>query len=184
MKKIFLLGILISFHFVAFGQEEFSEGKSEESEGRHSIAFILSHSRIGQGRSEAGEKQFTAVPSLAIDYNYWVSEKFALGLHNDLLNETFFVESEKNGDLIERERPFTTLLYGGYKVGGNWGFGLGVGAEFARGENYFVTRISIEYGVEIREGWEVFGSLNQDFRADVYNITSLGIGIGKRFLGN
>lgn len=172
------------FYFSAYAQEEQHEGPDkelEESEGKHSLAFILGHSRIGQGRSEAGEKQFTSVPSLAIDYNYWINEKFALGLHNDFLNETFFVESEKNGDLIERERPFTTLLFGGYKVGKHWGIGLGAGAEFAKGENYFVTRISIEYGVEIRDGWEVFGSLNQDFRANVYNITSLGIGIGKMF---
>jgi hypothetical protein len=159
-------------------QEE--EEELEETEGKHNIAFILGHARIGQARNQEGEKEFLSVPSIAIDYNYWISDNFLIGLHSDILNENFFIESEKNGDLIERERPITLLIAGGYKIGRHWVIGLGTGGEFVKGKNYFVTRISIEYGVEIRNGWEVFGTLNQDFRANVYNITSFGIGIGKR----
>ncbi len=187
MKNFYCISLFMLIGFFnspVFAQEtskEETEERIEESEGKHSIAFILGHARIGQARNEQGEKEFLSVPSIAIDYNYWISEKFTIGLHTDLLNENFFVESEKNGDIIERERPITLLIAGVYKIGKHWGFGLGTGGEFVRGKDYFVTRAFIEYGVEIRDGWEVFGSLNQDFRANVYNITSYGIGIEKRF---
>ncbi|MBN7814437.1 hypothetical protein [Algoriphagus pacificus] len=184
MKKLsifsFLLVFLLTFSS-AFCQE-LEEPETEETEGKNSLAFVLGHARIGQGRNEAGEKQFTTVPSFALDYNYWFSEKFALGLHTDFLNENFFIESESEGTLIERERPIAPALTGTVKPGEHWSFGLGFGGEFAKGaESYFVTRFAIEYGVEIRDGWEVLGSLTQDFRANAYNVTSLGIGIEKRF---
>ncbi|MBN3581506.1 hypothetical protein JYB64_03845 [Algoriphagus aestuarii] len=185
MKNFYFLSLFVLLSIVstsAFAQGE-AEGEREEiEEGKHSLALLLGHARIGQGRNEAGEKQFTMVPSFALDYNYWISEKFALGLHTDFLNENFFIESESEGQIIERERPIAPALTGTVKPGEHWSFGLGFGGEFAKGgESYFVTRFAIEYGVEIRNGWEVLGSLTQDFRANAYNVTSLGIGIEKRF---
>lgn len=181
----FSLFVLISFFSTpVFAQEEADEEEQEleMEEGKHSLAFVLGHARIGQGRNEVGEKQFTMVPSFALDYNYWISEKFALGLHTDFLNENFFIESESEGTLIERERPIAPAIMGTLKPGEHWSFGLGFGGEFVKGgETYFVTRFAIEYGVEIRNGWEVLGSLTQDFRANAYNVTGLGIGIEKRF---
>ncbi|WP_339875997.1 hypothetical protein [uncultured Algoriphagus sp.] len=180
--KFFMLLLALSFSSICFGQEEREEEMEQESEGRHSVAFVLGHARIGQGRDAEGNKQFTSVPSFAIDYNYWFSEVYSLGLHTDFLNENFFIETEDEGQLIERERPIAPAVMGTYKPGEHWSFGLGFGGEFAKGgETYFVTRFAIEYGVEIRNGWEVLGSLTQDFRAKAYNVTSLGIGIEKRF---
>ena len=171
---------LVSFLSIpVIAQEEVEEG-IEMEEGKHSLAFILGHAKIGQGRNSEGEKQFTVVPSFALDYNYWISGKFALGLHTDFLNENFFIESESEGTLIERERPIAPVLMGTLKPGEHWSFGLGFGGEFVKGgETYFVTRIAIEYGVEIRNGWEVLGSLTQDLRSNAYNVTGIGIGIAK-----
>ncbi|SFU02181.1 hypothetical protein SAMN04489724_3371 [Algoriphagus locisalis] len=189
MKRLIFINLILVLSLMSnncFAQEEDEaedneEMEVEESEGRHSIAFVLGHARIGQGRDADGNRQFTAVPSFALDYNYWISEKFALGLHTDFLNENFFIETEDEGQLIERERPIAPAIMGTYKSGDHWSFGLGFGREFAEGEDYFVTRFAIEYGVEIRNGWEVLGSLTQDFRANAYNVTSIGIGIEKRF---
>ena len=186
MTTFFVLLITLSYSSLCLAQEEIEMGESEElefeeNEGRHSIAFVLGHARIGQGRDSDGNKRFTTVPSFAIDYNYWISEKFALGLHTDFLNENFFIETEDEGELIERERPIAPAVMGTYKPGEHWSFGFGFGGEFAKGgETYFVTRFGIEYGVEIRKGWEVLGSITQDFRANAYNVTSIGLGIEKR----
>ena len=190
MKRMKIFALLVCLGLsssLCFAQEEIEveeheEIELEESEGRHSIAFVLGHARIGQGRDSDGNKRFTTVPSFAIDYNYWISEKFALGLHTDFLNENFFIETEDGGELIERERPIAPAIMGTYKPGEHWSFGVGFGGEFAiGGEAYFVTRFGIEYGVEIRNGWEVLGSITQDFRANAYNVTSIGLGIEKRF---
>lgn len=178
--RLVLIAFMLFNSLAAMAQEEIEQEKEEE--GKHSIALVLGHSRIGQGRDSEGNKKFTSVPSFAIDYNYWLTEKFALGLHTDFLNENFFIETESEGKLIERERPIAPALTGTIKPGEHWSFGLGFGGEFVKGgEAYFVTRFAIEYGVEIRNGWEVLGSLTQDFRANAYNVTSYGLGIEKRF---
>ncbi|UZD21832.1 hypothetical protein PBT90_20175 [Algoriphagus halophytocola] len=188
MKRLIFIHAFILFSLfssICVAQEEENEESEavemEESEGRHSLALVLAHARIGQGRDAEGKKQFTTVPSFALDYNYWISEKFAIGLHTDFLNENFFIETEDEGEIIERERPIAPVVTGVYKPGEHWSFSLGFGGEFAEGEDYFVTRLGVEYGVEIRNGWEVLGSLTHDFRANAYNVTSLGIGIEKRF---
>lgn len=175
---VFVFSLICSSH-LCFAQEE--NWEKEKAEGRHSLALVIAHSRIGQGRDAEGNKQFTSVPSAAIDYNYWIAPRFAIGIHTDFLNENFYIETEDEGELIERERPIAPALMGTYKPGEHWSFGLGFGGEFAEGEDYFVSRFAVEYGVEIRNGWEVLGTLTQDFRAKAYNVTSIGIGIEKRF---
>ncbi|PZX48528.1 hypothetical protein [Algoriphagus chordae] len=183
--KFFIIAISLGLSSsLCFAQEEKVNAESEEpkeSEGKHTIAFFIGHARIGQGTDSEGKRQFNMVPSVSIDYNYWISTRFALGIHTDFLNENFYVESEEDGAPIERERPIAPALMGTYMLGEHWSFGLGFGGEFAEGEDYFVTRFAIEYGVEIRNGWAVLGSLTQDFRANAYNVTSFGIGVEKRF---
>jgi hypothetical protein len=176
--------VLFSLIFVStsiFAQEEEDKEKQEVSEGRHSIAIVIAHARIWQGADAAGDKQNTLVPATSLDYNFWVTPKFAIGVHTDFLNEDFYIDTESDGKVIERERPIAPVLMGTYKLGEHWDFGMGFGGEFVKGPDYFVTRLGIEYGVEIRNGWEVLGSLTQDFRANAYNLTSFGLGIEKRF---
>lgn len=169
----------MTLHFVVFGQEELGENEIEASEGRHSFAFVIGHARIGQGINEEGKKEFLTVPSLALDYNYLLSEKWAIGIHTDFLNENFFVENG-SGEILERERPVAPALMGSFIPGGHWVFSLGVGREFAGEENFTLTRFKIEYGAEIRNGWEVFGVISQDFRWSAYNVTTIGLGLSKR----
>ncbi|MHA7130547.1 hypothetical protein [Algoriphagus namhaensis] len=174
MKQLLLIFTLASLPFNSFAQEA-----EESSESKHSIAFVLGHARIGQGRNFQGEKEFLMVPSLGFDYNYRFNEKWGIGLHTDLLNENFFVENEK-GEILERERPIAPALVGIFKPSERWSISLGFGREFSPAESLNLTRLSVEYGTEIRKGWEVFGLLSQDFRWATYNVTSLGIGISKK----
>lgn len=178
MKRIFLVLILLIFYFTAFAQEEVVEYELEEEGRRHSISLVISHARIGEGRNAEGNKEFLMVPSIGFDYNYWINEKWAIGLHTDFLNETFFVETPE-GEILERERPIAPAIMAGYNIGEKWGVSFGMGREFAGEESFTLTRIKLEYGTEIRKGWEVFGVVSQDFRWSAYNITSFGIGIAK-----
>ncbi len=66
-----------------------------------------------------------------------------------------------------------------YKLTHHRSFGLGVGGEFAKEENYFLNRAAVEFGVPITKGWEVFGALQYDFRWDAYDTWTIGIGISK-----
>jgi len=180
MKYTFFLFFLLNFSFLAYAQTESEELEETEKESKHSLALVVGHARIGQGRNAEGDKEYLAVPSLAIDYNYWINPKWAIGLHTDLLNEKFFIEDE-NGRILERNRPIAPAITGVFKPTERWAISLGLGKEFSNEEeNFTLTRFSIEYGVEIRKGWEVFGILSQDFRWTAYNVTSFGLGLSKK----
>ncbi len=180
MKKLLFLCYLLSFSLGAIAQSGAEEKEESELESKHSISFVIGHARIGQGRNAEGNKEFLAVPSLAIDYNYWINPKWAIGLHTDLLNEKFYIEDE-NGQILERNRPIAPAITGVFKLTERWAISLGMGKEFStEEENFTLTRFSIEYGVEIRKGWEVFGILSQDFRWTAYNVTSFGLGLSKK----
>jgi hypothetical protein len=179
MRQLLLLCFLLTFSLGALAQSEAGEKEENESESKHSFSFVIGHARIGQGRNAEGDKEFLTVASLAFDYNYWFSERWAVGLHTDFLNENFFIENEE-GEILERERPIAPAIMGVYKPSEHWAISFGVGKEYSNEQNFTLTRLSIEYGVEIRKGWEVFGVLSQDFRWTAYNVTTLGLGLSKK----
>lgn len=181
MNKIFQITLFLLV-FASISKVMAQEEKGlEPEEGKHVIALLLGHSRIGQGRSEEGKKQFTMAPSFALDYNYWISNKFAIGLQTDFINENYFIETGEEGGVVERERPIAPTISGSYKLAKHWSVSLGFGGEFAKGDDYFVSRLSVEYGLEISEGWELVAVLSQDFRSSIYDVTALSIGVAKRF---
>jgi hypothetical protein len=76
------------------------------------------------------------------------------------LNENFFIENEE-GEILERERPVVTAITGVYKPSERGEISLGVGKEFSGKESVILIKLTIEYGVEIRNGREVFGVLSR-----------------------
>ncbi len=76
------------------------------------------------------------------------------------MNENFFIENEE-GEILERERPIVTAIAVVYKSSERGEISLGVGKEFSGKESVILIKLTIEYGVEIRNGWEVFGVLSR-----------------------
>ncbi len=168
-----------------YGQEEKMEKEAaEEKEGRHNISLTIGHEHSFNGRNEEGKKEFLILPFWGLDYNFRISPKFSLGLHTDFVIENFKVEKNLEGgpeEIVERTRPVAPALMGFYKFCRHWSVGLGMGGEFAKEENYWLNRLAVEYGAEIRRGWEVFGSFQYDFRWKAYDTWTIGLGIAKSF---
>ena len=162
--------------------EEFLEEvqEDEEEEGKFSIAAVIGHTFIYGANNLEGEEIARYVPMMAIDFNYFFSEKFGLGLHTDIIYETIFLEGEGEEE-IERTRPVAPALMLSYKLNKHFSVAAGIGAEFTSEEIFGVNRLSFEYGAPIKNGWEFFALLSQDFRWEIYNTTSLGLGLSKRF---
>jgi len=159
-------------------------GEGEEHFVPHSsLGLALNHAHIFNGRDELGKKKALALPAWAIDYNYQFSPKWAIGLHTDIILENFLVE-KRDAQEIERSHPIAPALMGIFKPTEHWSLLAGVGGEFAKEESFFLTRLGVEYGAEIRHGWEVFGSLSYDIKWNGYDSWLLGIGISKAFGGN
>lgn len=182
IKRIVALifGLSVGF-FNGFAQEK-TEPK-ESFKPHHILGVVLSHAQVFQGRDADGNKQSLSLPSWGIDYTYQFKPKWGIGLHTDIITETFEVEKHLSGggtgEVIERSYPVAPALMGIYKPNKHWSFLLGAGMEFEKEENFFLNRAGVEYEAELPKGWEVFGSLSYDFKWSGYDNWLFGIGIAK-----
>ncbi|HLO82849.1 MAG TPA: hypothetical protein VK166_17915 [Chitinophagaceae bacterium] len=183
-RLIYLSLLFLSCTIQLLAQEKEEKKESGEEFKPHStIGLVISHAHVFAGRDENGKKKVLGLASWGIDYNYHLSPKWAVGLHTDIIIESFKVE-EHGGETIERSYPIAPALMGIYKPNHHWSLMAGVGEEFAKEENFFLTRLGVEYGAEIRNGWEVFGSLAYDIKWSAYDTWVLGLGISKAFGGH
>lgn len=169
MKHRILLISLLFFSSVTLAQEHFKHFRVSP--------FIL-HTYIPTTTSD-GDKT-VIVPTIGLDLEYWVNEKWGFGFHNDLELEVFEVEKEHEL-FVEKNFPVVITFDALYKFHDNWVFVLGSGIEFEKNENLFIIRTGIEYEIEFGNHWDVAPTIFYDYRANNFGTLSMGIGIGKRF---
>lgn len=162
------------------------EGGSESAEeGRHEIGLLVCHSAVSQGINADGDRSWLVLPSWGLNYNYWLNERWAIGLHTDLISETFRVtEDLKEGEekpVIERTRPVAPAVMLSYRPHEHWSFILGMGEEFAKEGNLTLMRAGVEYSIHLSGAWETSGSFAYDFRFDAYDSYTFGFGVARRF---
>ncbi len=178
MKKVTLLLFCFS-SLVLFAQEP--ETIEQPFRRHHSLSLLLSHTHTSQG-IEDGKNKWLVLPSWAFDYNYYLSEKWSLGLHNDMILETFKVKDHKTDqETVERTRPIASVVVARFRPAEHFTFELGAGGEFAKEGSFFLTRIGAEYALELHRGWELVTNINYEFKWQGYNSFSLGVGMSKAF---
>ena len=175
MKYLFLF-LLLSQSVLAQEEEDLSGSKFKN----HSIALLLGHTHVSQGINE-GERNWLILPSISLDYNYLLSKKLSIGLHNDLIIENFKVEKSGNGSEIERIRPLASAVTVGFKPGKHFTYQFGLGGEFAEEENFFLSRLGVEYSHEIAENWEFISNFIYDIKWNAYDSFAIGVGLSKSF---
>lgn len=178
MKKVFLLlTTMIVAVSCLLAQEEIETEKGNK--GLQQLSFMLSHSQIREGIVD-GTKKSIAVPSLGFDYNYWFQNKWAVGLHTDLIAESFKIENN-GGVLMERSTPFAVVPAISFKPKRHSVFVLGLGKEFAKEGNFTLTRFGYEYAFELPKKYELSFGINYDMKWDAYDIWTIGIIVSKLF---
>ncbi len=180
LKKLSILGIFLLFLTSTFSQEKHDNQKHHSSK-KHSIALVLSHTQINEGRDENNQKKWLSLPSWGINYNYSLSSKWMIGLHSDIVVEDFIVENfTKSSETIERSYPIASAIVASYKLKSvNLMFGSGV--EFAKEENFFLLRTGVEYNKHLGNNYELIANITNDFKLNAYNSWAIGIGIAKLF---
>lgn len=122
-----------------------------------------------------------ALPAVA--YTYYISKKWAIGLHTDFIIEKFEVEknleSGKDKETVERSYPIAPALIRIYKLNEQWSFLLGMRGEFTKEEDYPLTRAGAEYGYEIPKGWGIFGTFSYGIKWNAYDSWGIELGIAK-----
>jgi len=172
---VFTLFILLMFSARINAQEE-------EKAHQHGLSFLVSHSYISQGKID-GKREFIAAPSFGINYNYFLNEKWAIGLHNDVIIQSYIVEnSSDNSEILEREFPLSNLIMGTYKINESIGIAVGGGIEWEKNGNLGVFRVGVDYGLELNtKGLELVFTFNYDNIIDTYNSVNFGLGLNKLF---
>ncbi len=178
MKKYCLLVFVLTFsHSIILGQE----GENEKETKRHQVGVLLGHTHMRSGEVDASSKRLS-LPSTTLFYNYHFNEKWSLGLHTDFVAENFVAESlTGEGNSVERTRPVAPAIMVGYKPGEHFTFLFGGGIDIAKEETLVLLRFDVEYGLEIKDGWEFITTLGYDARFDAYDSLQLGVGIAKSF---
>ena len=174
MQKYTLILFLLLFTFSGtFAQEE-----EHHKKGFFRVSASLGHTYLPKDTRVGMD--VAVLPSLGLDVEYWFNHKIGLGLHNDLELLNFQVR-EENDIIIDRDYPVLITLDLMYQPMKRLTLYFGPGMELEKSEDFFVTRIGMEYEIDISKGWDVHPVLFYDVRKGAYDTVSLGIGFGKRF---
>lgn len=166
---------------VGLAEEDHGEEEHHSIAGRHRITLGLGHTHISQGIIDGNREWFIA-PSWALNYDYWLTEQWAVGLQNDMIVEQFIIADEE-GDILERERPIAVIPVVLYKPLEWLTLIVGGGVEFASEENLGLTRFGTEVGWHVARDWEVGAALVWDAKWDFYNSYAIDFSVS-RFLGS
>lgn len=189
--RLTVLILCLTVSTLSYCQEEKHQGHEETHAAEahtfhhHKIAVIIGHSHVSQGIVDEGRK-WRVLPAWELAYSYSFNEKWFIAANVDIILEDF--EVEQFGDhgsgeegVILREKPVAPAISGGYRISKHSSLAIGLGAEFASGETFFLTRITYEWATHINDKWELMIPLTYDMRWNAYDVWNLGIGVARMF---
>ncbi|QLE00377.1 hypothetical protein HX109_01935 [Galbibacter sp. BG1] len=181
-KNFIWIVLLISA--TAFGQENESENENdmetEEEFKRHKPAIFTGYSWIPQGEDEdTGEKETIFVPSIGFSYEYWFSEKWAIGTYNDVEIIKYEVERDDESSSLKRENAISLSIAGVYEVLPKWTLIAGTGLDIDKNETLPILHFATEYVILEKADTELSVSLSYNNKR-FYDSFSIGLVLGKK----
>jgi hypothetical protein len=167
-KAIILLLMIITAHQIN------AQVHKDESKSGFRIIGVIGHTLVN-----TQELDNVWVPSWGLDIEYWLNNKWGIGLHNDVEIETFVIKNSEKDDL-ERVNPLVLTIDALYHFGKGFVLTLGPGIEIEKEKSFYLLRIGIEYEKDITESFYVQPNIFLDQRFDSYNTLNIGLGIGLR----
>lgn len=185
-KTFFKPYLFFSLLIIGLFSNKITAQKEEKAfKPHHQLGLSINHVHVFEGRDDEGNREVLSLPAWGLDYTFQFHEKWAIGLHTDFIIEKFKVEknpaSGEDKETVERSYPIAPAVMGIYKPNEHWSFLLGFGGEFAKEEDFSLTRAGVEYGYEMPKGWEVLGTASYDFKWNAYDSWGIGLGIAKNF---
>lgn len=100
----------------------------------HRVAFFTGNTIVPDGSSKVSGALI--VPTIGLEYQYFFTHRFAIGIHTDLELMPYVIENEER-DLLQREYAVIVALVGVYELGKNWVIFGGPGREFESHESFY-----------------------------------------------
>ena len=151
---------------------------------RNLITLAIGHAVVGKGVGADGKLQLISLPVWSLSYDYAISAKWSLGLHNDIITDTYQTEGfmlEQPVTVIERHYPVSTLLTGSFKPGKHAAYLVGMGGSLSSTGNYWLTRFGFEYDFDLPGGWMLGPGITYDLTWKAYDSFSIALGISRKF---
>jgi len=180
IKKTFCIVSLLFITSFIGAQEAIEQENEEAFFFRHSISIGVSNSFI-PNTIKNSENNVLIVPTVGFNYDYWLSEKWGIGIHSDLSLQNFEIEREGREQIVKREAPFSTALVVDYKLHPSWIIYAGYGAEWEKSETLQLLRLGTSYGIELEKNWELGFSLGYDYKINAFSTFILGLEFTKRY---
>ena len=182
MKKltlIFLSILMLSYIAMPSQAQQVHSSKIEEVVLRHEIDGSIGNTHVPEG----GKRNTSAtliLPNVGINYKYWFDNHFAIGLYNNIVVQTFVINSDSHQDL-EREYPVIISAVGVFRVWKGLTLFTGPGVELDKNGSLFVLRFGLDYAFSLRNDWSItprfmFDNIGGDIEAYTFAIS-----VGRRF---
>jgi hypothetical protein len=175
-----LIGIyilLLSANLFAQQTDVNNASPTHGMKGTQRLTIGLGHTQLSKGQIE-GRTQWVPLASWSLNYDYWLSNKWAIGLQNDWILETFVVLHGNNEEL-ERVNPLVMVPVAMYKFAPRWNAIGGVGVEYSHGHTLALTRIGLEYGWHLPNNMEAGLAFVWDNRWNYFNAWGLAFTFSK-----
>jgi hypothetical protein len=178
------ISLLFFFYLLTFMAGHCQDNHSEKNQneyhgnkGASRLTLGLGHSHVSEGKVD-GDTKWLALASWSLNYDYWFSDKLAIGLQNDFILESYFIE-HGDEELLERSYPFASVPVLLFKPGKRLILIAGVGAEFVKESTLMMTRLGAEYGFHLPGNWEIGAALVWDAKWNYYNSWGLAFTVSK-----
>ena len=147
------------------------------SKSANRLTIGLGHTHVSEGKVDV-ETKWLALASWSLNYDYWLSDKLAVGLQNDIILESFIIEHGAK-ELLKRSYPIASVPVLLFKPGKRLMLIAGVGAEFTKENTLTMTRLGAEYGFHLPNNWEVGAALIWDAKWNYYNSWGIALTVSK-----
>lgn len=178
IRKFAMLNFMLFSAFWGIAQ-------SHNLEEKHTFKHFRISMSIGQAyipQAQSIDAKFVVLPTLGLDLHYWISQKWGIGLKNDIELARYFVIDGEGGSVIQRDDPLIIALPALFSPWeGNFTFLLGPGIELESHQNFFVIRCGVGSHFEVGNHWDFAPEIIYDIKNGNINSITFAIGVGKRF---
>lgn len=151
--------------------------------GKLGVTAVMGHAFI-KHNLEHEKSNISSAAAFGLDVNYWLTNRWAVGVHSDMVFENFIVEEKKGtkeNNFLEREYPVSVNAIAMFKPIHSLGLLAGGGREFAKEKNLTMFLAGAEYMFELPNDWELGVSATYEAKRHAYDTVVLGLGVTHLF---
>lgn len=165
------LGILSSI----IGQE-----LKHETLPKNKVTAIMAYALLDNS-AIANSSTLLVVPVIELNYDHFVTPKWGIGIHTNVLLQQFKVVFHNSDLVVERINPIGLNALAIYKPYHRLSFFGGYGLEFEQNKNLQLIKLGVDYSITLPMRWEVVLFSAFDYRLSSYGSFTLGVGFSKDF---